>query len=126
MMSAWRRLPTLFSPIQKSASSDDANNEDSLDAANAGKDDEDAGESEPSGRGFEQRRYHKRERERILRYVHFKLNEDPEAYFREQIMLYLPWAADVRDLSAYQLVRILICSQVIHRLRAATKQPSIS
>jgi hypothetical protein len=32
-----------------------------------------------------------------LRYVHYKLHEDPEAYYREQLLLYYPWEAAQSD-----------------------------
>ena len=46
-----------------------------------------------SGRGFENKRYHKRSKERIIRFVHYKQHDDPEAYYREQLLLYYPWSA---------------------------------
>jgi hypothetical protein len=39
---------------------------------------------------FGRRRYHKRAEERVIRYVHYKLNDDPEAYYRKQLLLYYP------------------------------------
>ena len=38
-------------------------------------------------------RYHKRAQERVIRYVHYKLHDDLEAYYREQLLLYYPWLA---------------------------------
>jgi hypothetical protein len=46
---------------------------------------------------FERRRYHRRAQERVIRYVHYKLHDDPEAYYREQFLLYYPWSAKTSE-----------------------------
>jgi hypothetical protein len=43
---------------------------------------------------FGHRRYYKRTQERVIRYVHYKLHDNPEAYYREQLLLYYPWSAN--------------------------------
>jgi integrase len=46
---------------------------------------------------FERRRYHKRAQERVICYVHYKLHNDPEAYYREQLLLYYPWSVKTSE-----------------------------
>jgi hypothetical protein len=82
----------LYSPARKQSNAgDDADN----DAAETA--DSDTEEPVPSGRLFEQKRYVKRHQERVLRYVHYKLHDDPEAYYQEQLLLYYPWEAEFAD-----------------------------
>jgi hypothetical protein len=49
------------------------------------------------GRAFAEKQYRKRGQPRILRYVHYKIHDDPEGYFREQILLFYPWSAEIGD-----------------------------
>jgi hypothetical protein len=87
----------LFSPATRDKNAGEDVNEDAIDEPDL---DERMAELEnvvPSGRLFEQKRYVKRRRERILRYVHYKLHDDSEAYYREQLLLYYPWEAEATD-----------------------------
>ena len=40
----------------------------------------------------------KRTKKKIIRYRNFKLHQDPENYYREQLMLFLPWSNEEEDL----------------------------
>ncbi|CAF3286262.1 unnamed protein product [Rotaria sp. Silwood2] len=40
----------------------------------------------------------KRTKKKIIRYRYFKLHQDPENYYREQLMLFLPWTNEEEDL----------------------------
>jgi len=40
----------------------------------------------------------RRKKRKIIRYRNFKLHQDPEDYFREQLMLFLPWSNEEEDL----------------------------
>ncbi|CAF2442613.1 unnamed protein product [Rotaria sp. Silwood2] len=40
----------------------------------------------------------KRTKKKIIRYRNFKLHQDPENYYREQLMLFLPWSKEEEDL----------------------------
>ena len=40
----------------------------------------------------------KERREKIIRFRNFKLHQDPENYYREQLMLFLPWSNEEEDL----------------------------
>lgn len=51
----------------------------------------------PSGRLFEHKRYSKQKQEKRLRYVHYKLHDDAEAYYREQLLLYYLWKVEATD-----------------------------
>lgn len=33
----------------------------------------------------------------MIRYVRFNKNQDPENYYREQLMLFLPWRKEIED-----------------------------
>ena len=43
-------------------------------------------------------KYKKRKVPRIIRYVKYNKKKDPENYFREQLMLFVPWRNEQRDL----------------------------
>ena len=43
-------------------------------------------------------KYKKRKVPRIIRYVKYNKTKDPENYFREQLMLFLPWRNEQKDL----------------------------
>ena len=43
-------------------------------------------------------KYKKRKVPRIIRYVKYNKKKDPENYFREQLMLFLPWRNEQKDL----------------------------
>ena len=43
-------------------------------------------------------KYKKRKVPRIIRYVKYKKKKDPENYFREQLMLFVPWRNEQKDL----------------------------
>ena len=43
-------------------------------------------------------KYKKRKVPRIIRYVKYNKKKDPENYFREQLMLFVPWQNEQRDL----------------------------
>lgn len=83
----------LFSSTQSKRYKDEDPNEDAVDHAEA-EHAEDAEHTAPSGRDFTEKRYSKRMLEKIIRYVHFKLHDDPEAYYCKQILLYCPWSAE--------------------------------
>ncbi|CAF4643347.1 unnamed protein product, partial [Rotaria sp. Silwood2] len=40
----------------------------------------------------------KRTKKKIIRFRNFKLHQDPENYYREQLMLFLPWSNEEKDL----------------------------
>ena len=40
----------------------------------------------------------KRTKKKIIRYRNFKLHQDPENYYREQLMLFLPWGNEEEDI----------------------------
>lgn len=44
-----------------------------------------------------------RKHQKIIRYVRFNSNQDPENYHREQLMLFLPWRRETEDLLGNQL-----------------------
>ena len=44
-------------------------------------------------------KYKKRKVPRIIRYVKYNKKKDPENYFREQLMLFVPWRNEQKDLS---------------------------
>ena len=43
-------------------------------------------------------KYKKRKVPRIIRYVKYNMKKDPENYFREQLMLFVPWRNEQKDL----------------------------
>ena len=43
-------------------------------------------------------KYKKRKVPRIIRYVKYNKKKDPENYFREQLMLFVPWRNEQKDL----------------------------
>ena len=43
-----------------------------------------------------------RKHQKIIRYVRFNRNQDPENYHREQLMLFLPWRRETEDLLGNQ------------------------
>lgn len=87
----------LFSPVQRNRFNDeDANNDAERGSETEGHELEED-EPIPLGHTFAEKRYSKRSQERIIRYVHYKLHEDPEAYFREQLLLFYPWSAELGD-----------------------------
>ena len=43
-------------------------------------------------------KYKKRKVPRIIRYVKYNQKKDPENYFREQLMLFVPWRNELKDL----------------------------
>ncbi len=47
-----------------------------------------------NGRGW----IKKRTKKKIIRFRNFKLHQDPENYYREQLMLFLPWSNEEEDL----------------------------
>ena len=57
-------------------------------------------------------KYKKRNVQRIIRYVKYNKKKDPENYFREQRMLFVPWRNEQKDLLGYlkhmKLIIILI------------------
>jgi hypothetical protein len=87
----------LIQPARKGGSAGDDVNDDALEKGEPEGDAAAAEEPLPSGRLFEQKRYTKRRQKKILRYVHYKLHDDSEAYYREQLLLYFPWAAEATD-----------------------------
>ena len=46
-------------------------------------------------------KYKKRKVPRIIRYVKYNKKKDPENYFREQLMLFVPWRNEQIDLLGY-------------------------
>lgn len=105
----------LFSPAQKRNNAGDDVNDDAV-----GDTESDTDESVPSGRLFEQKRYTRRRQERILRYVHYKLHEDPEAYYREQLLLYYPWEASQSDPLTLSANEDASCSQAVPLFKNVT------
>jgi hypothetical protein len=88
----------LFSPDQKRTSVDKDVDEDAMDDLLPDADTSAEPEQPvPLGHTFAEKRYRKRKQARILRYVHYKLHDNPEAYFREQILLFCPWSAEIGD-----------------------------
>jgi hypothetical protein len=87
----------LFSPARKGKSAGDDVNDDALEEADPEGDAAETEDPVSSGRLFEQKRYTKRRREKSLRYVHYKLHDNSEAYYREQLLLYYPWATEAAD-----------------------------
>jgi hypothetical protein len=87
----------LFSPARKGRSAGDDVNDDAPEEAEPEGDTADAEDPVPSGRLFEQKRYMKRRQENILRYVHYKMHDDSRSYYREQLLLYYPWATEATD-----------------------------
>jgi hypothetical protein len=87
----------LFSPTRKGGSAGDDINDDALEEAEPEGDAAAAEEPPPFGRLFEQKRHIKRRQEKIFWYVHYKLHDDSEAYYQEQLRLYFPWAAEAID-----------------------------
>jgi hypothetical protein len=87
----------LFSPARKGRSAGDDVNDDAPEEAEPEGNAADAEDPVPSGRLFEQKRYMKRRQEKILRYVHYKMHDDSESYYREQLLLYYLWATEATD-----------------------------
>ena len=66
----------------------------------------------------------KRTKKKIIRFRNFKLHQDPENYYREQLMLFLPWSNEEEDLidvnheERFELYKDLIQqkrSEYVHR-----------
>jgi hypothetical protein len=73
-----------------------------------------------NGKGWIKRRTKKK----IIRFRNFKLHQDPENYYREQLMLFLPWSNEEEDLininheETFELYKDLIKqkrSEYVHR-----------
>jgi hypothetical protein len=80
-----------FGPVQAHACDDEDNDDDPAEDLEVGHDSAKTEQVGPlSGRDFAVKRYHKRSREKVLRFFHYKLHDDPEAYYREQILLLGP------------------------------------
>lgn len=95
-------MPSRFAALYSSASRSKCIDEDVNDDAVEVADQEHwlAGEEQLGlqlGHGFEGTPYSKRRKERILKYVHYKLRENPEAYYREQLLLFYPRASSTSD-----------------------------
>ena len=66
----------------------------------------------------------KRIKKKVIRFRNFKLHQDPENYYREQLMLFLPWSNEEEDLihinheETFELYKDLIQqkrSEYVHR-----------
>ena len=82
---------------------DDTNDDDSfVDSSGDESDDSfDDNNSQSSDLLFEAKngtKYKKRKVPRIIRYVRYNRKRDPENYFREQLMLFVPWRNEQKDL----------------------------
>ncbi|CAF1165430.1 unnamed protein product [Rotaria magnacalcarata] len=61
----------------------------------------------------------KRTKEKIIRYRYFKLHQDPENYYREQLMLFLPWTNEGEDLiHINHEERFELCKDIIQQKRS--------
>jgi hypothetical protein len=69
----------LFSPVQSSRIVNEDANDDAADNPKVEQVPEELDDPILLGRTFAEKRYRKRSQERIIRYVHYKLHEDPEA-----------------------------------------------
>ena len=82
---------------------DDTNDDDSL-VDTSGDESDDSFEDDNSQNSdllFEAKngtKYKKRKVPRIIRYVKYNKKRDPENYFREQLMLFVPWRNEQKDL----------------------------
>ena len=82
---------------------DDTNDDDSLVSSSEDEDDDclDDSNSQSSDLLFKSKngtKYKKRKVPRIIRYVKYNKKKDPENYFREQLMLFVPWRNEQKDL----------------------------
>ena len=81
---------------------DDTNDDDSVNSSGDESDDSlDDNNSQSSDLLFEAKngtKYKKRKVPRIIRYVKYNRKRDPENYFREQLMLFVPWRNEQKDL----------------------------
>jgi hypothetical protein len=88
----------LFSPMQRQRADDENDDADEPEAPELECDLTEAEQVSISTiSDFECWRYHKRSQERVIRYVHYKLHNDPQAYYREQLLLYYPWSAKTTE-----------------------------
>ena len=82
---------------------DDTNDDDSFVSSSGDESDDsfDDNNSQSSDLLFEAKngtKYKKRKVPRIIRYVRYNRKRDPENYFREQLMLFVPWRNEQKDL----------------------------
>ena len=82
---------------------DDTNDDDSFVNSSGDESDDsfDDNNSQSSNLLFEAKngtQYKKRKVQRIIRYVRYNRKRDPENYFREQLMLFVPWRNEQKDL----------------------------
>ena len=82
---------------------DDTNDDDSFVISSEDEDDDclDNSNSQSSDLLFKSKngtKYKKRKVPRIIRYVKYNKKKDPENYFREQLMLFVPWRNEQKDL----------------------------
>jgi hypothetical protein len=90
---------TFLSPVQAHARDDEDNDDDPAEDLEERHDSAETEQVGPlSGHDFAVKRYHKRSREKVLRFIRYKLHDDPEAYYREKLLLYYPWSARLDNL----------------------------
>ena len=98
------KVDIIYPKGNKFPEKDDGKNEDDSFVSSSGDESDDCFDddnSRSSGLLFKAKngtKYKKRKVPRIIRYVRYNKKRDPENYFREQLMLFVPWRNEQKDL----------------------------